>query len=73
MAAKINGVDRAEYERRMQQALQAVRGGQPAHRALSIVFPDRVFASLANPAKPLTEAELQALMTDLVNRYGGQR
>ncbi len=72
----INGIPEDDWQRRMSQALAAYRKeptqANKLQAALRVALPER-FVSPANPARPLTEDELQQLMTELKERFGGER
>lgn len=72
----INGIPEDDWQRRMSQALAAYRQeptqANKLQAALRVALPER-FVSPVNPAQALSEDELQQLMEDLRERFGGER
>ncbi|MDP9314679.1 MAG: hypothetical protein M3R24_28025 [Chloroflexota bacterium] len=70
----INGIPEDDWQRRMSQALAAYRQeptqANKLQAALRVALPER-FVSPVNPAQALSEDELQQLMEDLRERFGG--
>ncbi len=60
----------AELMQRMDRALAAYRQGKSAEAALALAFPER-WVSPADTTRELNETELEQLMVELRERFGG--